>query len=391
MCYLTILMPCLNEAETLEICITKANRFLKNSGVTGEILVADNGSTDGSIDIAMQLGARVINVLEKGYGSALIAGINSARGSYIIMGDADDSYDFLNLEKFVEKFQEGYDLVMGNRFKGGIKKGAMPPLNRYIGNPVLSFIGRLFFNSTIKDFHCGLRGFNKEKILELGLITTGMEFASEMVVKATILNYKLAEVPITLYPDGRSRPPHLKPWRDGWRHLIFLLMYSPKWLFFFPSLFFFFVSLTGLFFILPGTFWIHNMGLDIHSLTITGAMVVLSYSLFLFAVFIRIYSMNQGLYPAKRKHLLFFKIFTLERGIGAGLIMLCSGIVILILLFEQWVNLDFGPIIDISSTFRMLIPAITLISLGVLTVFASFFLRILGLNPKIYFQNESAG
>lgn len=232
---LTILMPCLNEAETLATCIKKARTFLDESGVNGEIVVADNGSTDGSQQIAIENGARVVNVPEKGYGAALIGGCNGALGKYVIMGDADDSYDFLHLMPFIEKLREGYDLVMGNRFKGGIEKGAMPPLHRYLGNPVLSFIARLFFPCKIGDYHCGLRGYNRESILKLGLVTTGMEYASEMVVKATLNHLKIAEVPTTLKKDGRSHAPHLRSWSDGWRHLEVLLMHSPNWLFMYPD------------------------------------------------------------------------------------------------------------------------------------------------------------
>ena len=229
---LTILMPCLNEEETIGLCIRKALSFLEQHQIKGEVLIADNGSTDQSRDIARRLGARVVNVEEKGYGSALLGGIRAAKGQYIIMGDSDDSYDFLNLMPFVSKLREGYDLVMGNRFKGGIEKGAMPFLHRYLGNPVLTFIGRLFFRIGISDFHCGLRGFRRESILAIGLNTPGMEFASEMVVKSALSGLKIAEVPTTLSPDGRSRPPHLNTWRDGWRHLRFLLIYSPRWMFF---------------------------------------------------------------------------------------------------------------------------------------------------------------
>ena len=233
---LSIVMPCLNEAETLATCIEKANRFLAESGVAGEVVIADNGSTDGSQKIATDLGARVVAVPVRGYGAALQAGIAASRGTYVAMADSDDSYDFLGLMPFVLKLRDGFDLVMGNRFKGGIAPGAMPPLHRYLGNPVLSFVGRLFYPSKIGDFHCGLRAFRREAILGLGLKTTGMEFASEMVVKATLAHLKVAEVPTTLSPDGRSRPPHLRSWRDGWRHLKFLLTFAPKWLFFYPGL-----------------------------------------------------------------------------------------------------------------------------------------------------------
>jgi glycosyltransferase involved in cell wall biosynthesis len=232
---LSVVMPCLNEAETLAACIKKIQASLSQNHIKGEIIVADNGSTDGSQEIATKMGVRVIHVDEKGYGNALMGGIAAARGKFIIMGDADDSYDFTALMPFLDKLREGYDLVMGNRFKGGVQPGAMPFLHQYLGNPVLTFIGRLFFRSPCGDFHCGLRGFTREAILKMDLRTVGMEFASEMVVKATLHKMRIAEVPTTLSPDGRSRPPHLRSWRDGWRHLCFLLLYSPRWLFLYPG------------------------------------------------------------------------------------------------------------------------------------------------------------
>jgi glycosyltransferase involved in cell wall biosynthesis len=377
----TILMPCLNEAETLPVCIKKATRFLHENNIAGEVLIADNGSTDNSVEIAKREGARVVSATEKGYGSTLLEGINGARGKYVIMGDADDSYDFSVLTPFIEKLRDGHDFVMGNRYKGGIKKGAMPMLHKYLGNPALTALSNLFFHTPIGDVNCGLRGFNREKMMAIGLVTPGMEFAIEMVIKATVRNLKIAEVPIILHPDGRNRAPHLNTWRDGWRGLVFLLMNSPKWLFFIPSLAFFFISLAVMVSLLPGTLYFSTVGFDLHSLTIAGSMMVLSYQLFLFALFIRIYSLNQGFYPAKKKHLLFTNWFSLERGILLGLILLTAGMVFLILLFSQWKILGFGPIPDISATFRFLIPALTLISLGVQTIFSSFFIRILGINP----------
>lgn len=382
---ITILMPCLNEAETLGVCIRKSRNFLSEHRIEGEILIADNGSSDNSVEIATSAGARVIHVQEKGYGNALIAGIRAAEGKYIIMADADDSYDFSALSPFVEKLREGFDLVMGNRFKGGVLPGAMPFVHRYLGNPVLSFIGRLFFNSAIGDFHCGLRGFDKEKIMQLSLVSPGMEFASEMVVKATIAKLNIAEVPTKLHPDGRSRPPHLNTWRDGWRHLVFLLMYSPRWLFFYPSLFFLSLSITGIFALLPGTFYIRNIGLDLHTLTVAGFTTVLSYQLFLFAIFIRVFSINQGLFPAEKKHRTFSTLFSLEKGILIGFLLMFAGIVLMFYLFTFWARLDYGSITDVSTTFRFLIPGLTIFSLGVQTIFSSFFIRILNLkttNPS---------
>lgn len=378
----TILMPCLNEAETLGICIRKAINFLKENAISGEVLISDNGSTDESVDIALSEGARVVHASQKGYGAALIKGIHEAKGKYVIMGDADDSYDFSALGSFIEKLKGGYDFVMGNRFQGGIKKGAMPFIHHYFGNPVLSFIGRLFFRSKVGDFHCGMRGFNREKMLQLDLVSPGMEFASEMVVKATITNLKIIEVPTKLYPDGRTNQPHLQTWRDGWRHLVFLLIYSPRWLFFFPSILFLTLSIIALLALLPGTFYLNDIGFDIHTLTIAGAAAVISYQLFLFAVFIRIFSINMGLYPAHKKHVTFTKFFTLERGIGLGSVLFLMGLVMFFILLFKWKNVGFGPITDVRSTFRLLIPAIVLCLVGIQTIFASFFIRILNLKKQ---------
>src|SRR5580658_8051259 len=273
-CELTILMPCLNEAETLAVCITKAMSWLERSGVRGEVLIADNGSTDGSQAIAIEAGARVVPIAAKGYGSALLGGIKAARGRFVIMGDSDDSYDFGSLDAFVEKLRDGHDLVMGNRFKGGIKKGAMPPLHRYIGNPVLTTIGRIFFHSPCGDFHCGLRGFDREAILSLDLQAPGMEFASEMVVKATIQGLNITEVPTTLSPDGRSRPPHLRSWRDGWRHLRFLLLFSPRWLFLYPGLGLMALGVGSMVWLLPEPRMVGRITLDIHTLFYASLAVV---------------------------------------------------------------------------------------------------------------------
>ena len=268
-------MPCLNEAETLAICVRKARGFLDASRIQGEVIVADNGSQDGSVAIALQEGARIVPVAARGYGAALLGGIADARGRYIIMGDADDSYDFSDLGTFVEQLRAGADLVVGNRFRGGIAPGAMPLLHRYLGNPILSFLGRLFFFVKIGDFHCGLRGFNRDRILALGLRTTGMEFASEMVVRSALAGYRIAEVPTTLRPDGRSRPPHLRTWRDGWRHLRFLLMYSPRWLFFYPGLALLAFGLIGTVLLLPGRFYIGSVGIDIHTFIVACISILL--------------------------------------------------------------------------------------------------------------------
>jgi glycosyltransferase involved in cell wall biosynthesis len=303
---LSIVMPCLNEAETLEICIRKAQRSLEELGIEGEIIIADNGSTDGSQEIARMLGARVVQVESKGYGNAVMGGVNAAGGRYVIMGDADDSYDFANLGPFVEKLRQDNDLVMGNRFKGGIKAGAMPALHRYLGNPVLTAIGRLFFQSPCGDFHCGLRAFRVDSIKRLDLKTTGMEFASEMVVKATINKMRIAEVPTTLSPDGRSRPPHLRSWRDGWRHLRFLLLYSPRWLFLFPGAI---LMLTGLLvgaWLLPGPRAIGKITFDVHTLLYAALAVIIGFQAVSFAVCTKVFAISVGLMPVLDRMMLVY-------------------------------------------------------------------------------------
>src|SRR6266480_2935688 len=289
-CELTILMPCLNEAETLEGCIAKARAFLTRSGCHGEVLIADNGSTDGSQAIARAHGARVVSVAEPGYGSALMGGIRAAYGKYVIMGDSDGSYDFSRLDEFVERLRAGFKLVMGNRFRGGILPRARPPLHRYLGNPVLTGIGRLFFGSPCRDFHCGLRGFDREAMLGLDLQASGMEFASEMVVKATISKWRIAEVPTTLSPDGRSRPPHLRSWRDGWRHLRFLLLFSPRSLFLYPGLALLGAGLVIGAAVAPGPLSVGSVAFDVDTLVGASAMVVIGFQAVLFALFTKIYA-----------------------------------------------------------------------------------------------------
>ncbi len=296
---LTIVMPCLNEAETVATCVHKAVGFLAESGIDGEVVVADNGSTDGSQRLATDAGARVVPIAEKGYGNALMGGIAAARGTYVIMGDADDSYDFTSLMPFVTELRKGKDLVMGNRFKGGIDPGAMPKLHKYLGNPVLSFIGRLFFPSAIGDFHCGLRGFSRESALRLNLQATGMEFASEMVVKATLWGQDISEVPTTLKKDGRSRPPHLRSWRDGWRHLRFLLLFSPRWLFFLPGAFLFLLGLVAGAVVEAGPVSIGNVTFDVDTLVAASAMVVIGFQATLFWMFTRVYAGAEGFLPSE--------------------------------------------------------------------------------------------
>jgi glycosyltransferase involved in cell wall biosynthesis len=378
---LSVVMPCLNEAETLSTCIKKIKRSFDENLLAGEIIVADNGSTDGSIDIALRHGARVIRVEEKGYGSALMGGIIEARGKYVIMGDADDSYDFLNLMPFVLKLREGYQLVMGNRFKGGIKSGAMPPLHRYLGNPVLTAIGKIFFRSPCSDFHCGLRGFNREAILSLDLRTIGMEFASEIVIKSTLHNLKIAEVPTTLSPDGRSRPPHLRSWRDGWRHLRFMLLYSPKWLFLIPGLVMVIFGVCLGTWLLPGPRMIGKITLDVHTLLFSALAIIVGYQAIQFALFTKIYATNAGLLPKDPDFDLWFSFFTLERGIFVGIIIFSLGVVYGLVTIWEWRMAGFGQLL-VTQTLRSAIPAFLLITLGMQTILSSFIYSILGLRQR---------
>lgn len=371
---LSIVMPCLNEAETLGICIQKAKDYLNQHGIVGEIIVADNGSTDGSQDIAQDMGVRLVRVHSQGYGSALRGGISAARGRYVIMGDADDSYDFSRLTPFLEKLRSGCDLVMGNRFKGGIQRGAMPPLHRYLGNPVLTRIGKLFFPSPCGDFHCGLRGFRKAAIESLDLRTTGMEFASEMVVKASLYKMRIAEVPTTLSPDGRSRPPHLRSWRDGWRHLRFLLLYSPRWLFLYPGLLLVAIGLGVGLWLLPGP----QMVFDIHTLLFAATAIIVGFQAVAFAIFTKVFAMREGLLPKDRRVYRLFRYLNLEIGLLVGSLLLLLGLMGSIYAVGIWGANAFGPL-DPARTMRIAIPSVTAIALGFEIVLSSFFLSVLGL------------
>jgi glycosyltransferase involved in cell wall biosynthesis len=375
---LTILMPCLNEAETLETCINKARTFLETEHVNGEILIADNGSTDGSREIAARCGARVVPVEERGYGAALIGGCNAARGTYVIMGDADDSYDFLHLMPFLEKLREGYELVMGNRFKGGIAKGAMPPLHRYLGNPVLSGIGRIFYKSDIGDFHCGLRGYNREAMLKLNLQTTGMEYASEMVVKATLYNLKITEVPTTLSPDGRSRAPHLRSFHDGWRHLKFLLMHSPNWLFLYPGIFFVALGVILMLVTTAGSIRIGSVGFDINTILYASAMLMIGVNTIFFSVFTKTYAQVTGFIPVKEHKKSFM---TVDRGIFLGALLFLIGLVLTIVAIVYWNHHAFGAL-EPQKIMRITIPAVTCMVVGIQIVFSSFFIGILKIKHK---------
>ncbi|MFP4526920.1 MAG: glycosyltransferase family 2 protein [Candidatus Kapaibacterium sp.] len=374
---LSVVMPCLNEAETLGICISKAMNFMKEHKIHGEVVIGDNGSTDGSQEIARNLGARVVNVPARGYGNALIGGIAAARGKYIIMGDSDDSYDFTALMPFVEKLREGHDLVMGNRFKGGIKPGAMPPLHRYLGNPVLSFIGRLFFSSRIGDFHCGLRGFTKKAFERMELRTTGMEFASEMVVKATLHKLDIAEVPTTLSPDGRSGEPHLRSFRDGWRHLRFLLLYSPRWLFFYPGLLLMVVGVFVTLLLLPGP----KAALDIHTILFAVAAIIIGFQSVAFAVLTKTYAIQEKLIPGNERLEHWLNKITLEFGIILGGALLLAGVGGAIYSFVIWQEGSFQAL-GITQTMRIVITSVAFLAIGVQIIIFSFFYSILRLKLK---------
>jgi len=379
---LTILMPCLNEVETVAICVEKAMDFLYRNGIHGEVLIADNGSTDGSQTLATSLGARVIAVRDRGYGAALQGGIAAARGRFIIMGDADDSYDFAALEGFVERLRNGSDLVMGNRFRGGIEKGAMPLLHRYLGNPVLSFLGRLFFRVGTKDFHCGLRGFNAERIRSLGLRTTGMEFASEMVVRSALAGFRIDEVPTRLKPDGRTRPPHLKTWRDGWRHLKFLLMYNPRWLFFMPGLALctFGALLAALLFLGPVELT-GNLSLDLNTFVAACFMIVTGTQMITFGILSRYYANITGLLPANRRSDWLMKNVSTDRLAMNGGIIFGAGIIFFGSAILEWAGRGFGPLADPEIP-RVVVLGLTLIVIAFQVFFSAFLLGLLEIPVK---------
>lgn len=377
----SVVIPCLNEAETLAVCIRKALGCLSENVISGEVIVADNGSTDGSQAIAEAEGALVVSVEAKGYGNALMGGIEATRGRYVIMGDADDSYDFFALMPFIEKLREGNDLVMGNRFRGGIAPGAMPALHKYLGNPVLSGLGRLFFRCPVGDFHCGLRGFSREAIWRMKLQTTGMEFASEMVVKATLLGLRIAEVPTTLSPDGRSRPPHLRSWRDGWRHLRFMLLFSPGWLFLYPGLLLMIVGLGVGGWLLPEARQLGGATLDVNTLAYSALAVLLGFQSVLFAVFTRTFVSTQGLGPESRTLNKLYRYVTLETGLIVGGVLIVLGLTGSVSATFGWSEVDFGEL-NPSEVLRQVIPSVLAIALGFQIVLASFFLSVLGLKRR---------
>ena len=378
---LSIVMPCLNEAETIQACIRKAKAFLMQNHVAGEILIGDNGSTDGSQAIAEIEGARVVNVAVRGYGAALYQASNTARGRYIIMGDADDSYDFTALAPFLEKLREGYDLVMGNRFLGGIRPGAMPWKNRYLGNPILSGVGRLFFDCPAKDLHCGLRGYSADAFRRMDLQTTGMEFASEMVIKANLGGMRITEVPTTLDPDGRSRAPHLRPWRDGWRHLRFMLLYSPRWLFLYPGLLLMLAGAAGMVGLWCGDIVIGHVHFGVHTMLYAAMTILAGYQSVLFSVFSKIFAISAGLLPEDRRLTRLFRFVTLESGLICGVLMLLFSGILTSAAVSTWSANSWGAL-DPAKMLRLVIPAALAFVFGCQTVFSSFFLSVLGLRTR---------
>ena len=375
---LTVVMPCLNEAETVATCVRKAAAFLADNGIDGEVVVADNGSTDGSRQLATDAGARVVPIPERGYGNALMGGIIAAHGEYVIMGDADDSYDFTNLMPFIVELRKGYDLVMGNRFKGGIAPGAMPPLHKYLGNPVLSFVGRLFFRSAIGDFHCGLRGFRRDSAIALGLQSTGMEFASEMVVKATLAKQKITEVPTPLAKDGRSRKPHLRSFSDGWRHLRFLLLFSPRWLFFIPGLVLLLIGLGLGAAVATGPVQIGGVSFDVDTLVACGACVDIGFQAILFWLFTQVYAGAEGFLPTEPKVQALLGKLSLERGLILGTLIGIAGLVGLIFSLTYWQSHAFGHL-NYEHALRLMVPSVTALVLSCQLILGTFFLSILGI------------
>jgi glycosyltransferase involved in cell wall biosynthesis len=380
----SVIMPCLNEADTLASCIEKAQRALRDHRIVGEVIVADNGSTDGSQAIAERLGARLVHVRERGYGSALMGGIQHARGRYVIMGDADDSYDFLEIPRFVEKLREGHDLVQGCRLPSGggrIMPGAMPGLHRYWGNPMFSAMARWWFRAPIHDVYCGLRGFRKAYFEQLDQRCTGMEFATEMIIKSSLRSARIAEVPITLHPDGRkTRAPHLRTFRDGWRTLRFFLMFSPRYLFLFPGGILIALGLFGYALALPGV-TIRGATLDAHTLLFSSLAMICGYQSIVFAVFAKIFAIRERLLPEDARMTRFFTLVTLERGALAGAAAIVFGLVLLSMAIWQWTQADFGRL-DYATTMRVVVPGVTLTALGFQTVLSSFFMSILGMSRR---------
>lgn len=378
---ISIVLPCLNESETVGTCVAKARAALDAAGIEGEVIVADNGSTDASVQIAKSAGAKVVHVEQRGYGSALRGGIIAANAGFVLMADSDDSYDFRHIPRFLDHLRGGADLVMGNRFLGGIEPGAMPLLHRYLGNPVLTALGRLFFRSSCGDFHCGIRAFRKDSFERMDIRSTGMEFASEMVVKASLLNMRVEEVPTTLFPDGRSHPPHLRTWHDGWRHLRFLLMYSPRWLFLYPGVGAFVFGLAVCLWLLVGPRRIGGITLEVDTMFYGFGLMLVGFQLILFAVFTKVFAVTEGLLPEDPRLSRFFEFVKLETGLLLGALLLVSGIAGATLGVFKWAENHFGPM-DTGALLRIVMPSVFSLTLGAQVIFSSFFLSILGLRRR---------
>lgn len=375
-------MPCLNEAATVGRCVEQAFDAIRRFGINGEVVVADNGSTDGSREIAARAGARVVDAATRGYGAALAAGIAASRGTYVLMGDADLTYDFGSMDLFLERLRAGDDLVMGNRFRGGVAKGAMPFLHRWLGNPVLSYLGRLFYRSDIGDFHCGLRAFRRDRILALDLRTTGMEYATEMVVKSSLHGLRVSEVPATLAPDLRDRAPHLRTWRDGWRHLRFMLLYTPRWLFLYPGALLILVGALVMLWLLPGPQRAGSVSFDLHTLVYAAIAMIIGYQAVVFALFTKTFAITEGLLPRDPRLDRLYRYVTLETGLVFGFAALIVGIVGSLYAVGVWTAKSFGPIDESEHTLRIVIVSSTAIALGLETILSSFFLSVLGLRRR---------
>ena len=382
---LSVVMPCLNEADTLETCIRKAQQAMLEHHIAGEVIVADNGSSDGSQAITLRTGARLVNVPAKGYGNALMGGIRAARGRFVIMGDADDSYDFLEIPRIISKLREGFDLVQGCRLPAGggkVMPGAMPFSHRWLGNPIFTFLVRRWFRAlSIHDVYCGLRGFSKDLYSRMQLRCTGMEFATEMIIKATLFGEKIAEVPITLHPDGRrSHPPHLKTYRDGWRTLRFFLMYSPRWLFLIPGFVLVLFGLIGYSVAMPAFNW-RGVTFDAHTLLVASLAILCGYQAIVFAIFTKTFAVNEGLLPADQYYTRFYRLLNLERGLGIAALALLFGLSLLGVAANQWRMTGFGRL-DYAHTMRLVVPGVTLTALGFQTVMSSFFVSVLGMKRR---------